>query len=113
MSDSRNTRSASRAVSAIGFPLSYQWIFTHGEYQGNSTVTAASAPGNSGGGVFDEDGHYIGLVQTIALYMSPYGALTFGHIVGIVEILSGRHCLGKGLRRCTRETNYAGSPSLP
>lgn len=73
-------------VSTIGFPLQYNWVHTSGEYQGDSLITAPVANGNSGGGVFDADGDYIGLIQTIAVKPTQWGLLTFAHLCGIVEM---------------------------
>lgn len=52
-------------VFTIGFPLGGKWFMTEGKYQGDDMISAECAPGNSGGGVFNDEGKYIGMVDAI------------------------------------------------
>lgn len=80
-------------VFTIGHPLNASLVLTTGRYELNGLISAPAAPGNSGGGVFNADGEYIGLVDTISLYPSTAGVLTFSHLVGIVEVTAIRKFL--------------------
>lgn len=73
-------------VFTIGFPLNDSKVLTIGQYQGNSLITATSAPGNSGGGVFDDNGYVVGLVDNLRVLNFGNGQFAiFSHLVGIVE----------------------------
>lgn len=73
-------------IFSLGFPLQNAQILTEGRYQENSTVTADIAPGNSGGGVFDEEtGQLIGLSQAIDEYASTEGNFVFPYLQTIIE----------------------------
>jgi len=73
-------------VFTIGFPIDKKWILTEGRYQGDSTTTTPVAPGSSGGGVFTEDGKYVGFIDALALYSSPVGVLDFPHLATIIPV---------------------------
>lgn len=74
-------------VFTIGFPMGYDRVLTTGIYELNALITASAAPGNSGGGVFNQQGQYIGFVDTLTLYpTSNGGALAFPHLIGIIEL---------------------------
>lgn len=73
-------------VFALGNPLNEHNVMTKGAYQGDSIITAQVAPGNSGGGVFDMQGRYIGFVDALEVYPSSRGMMVFPHLCIIVEI---------------------------
>jgi S1-C subfamily serine protease len=75
-------------VAAVGYPYGIARVVTYGEVQGRIVfeedgqeyllVTALGAPGNSGGGLFNEHGELIGIVSKGAQ----------GHSLFAVEILT-------------------------
>ncbi len=73
-------------VFTIGNPLKNVNVLTTGRYQLNGIITAQTAPGNSGGGVFDSAGSLIGLVDAIAAYDTPMGMAVFPHLVSIISL---------------------------
>lgn len=73
-------------VFTIGFPLGFKYILTRGLYQGNGMMTAECAPGNSGGGVFDQAGNYVGLVDAIELYRGGENVMAFAHLCQIIGV---------------------------
>jgi len=74
-------------VFTIGYPLQNRFVLTEGKWQENDLVTIPDAPGNSGGGVWDADNHYIGFVDAIAIYDLKGAALIdFPHLTQIVDI---------------------------
>lgn len=73
-------------VFTIGYPLNFHKVLTEGRYQLDSLVTAPVAPGNSGGGVFDANGTYIGFADAHAIYRSNKTVLGYPHLMVIVEI---------------------------
>lgn len=73
-------------VFTIGYPLNISRVLTIGHYELDGYVSAPVAPGNSGGGVFNEQGQYIGFVDTISAYPARGGIMAFPHLVGIVEV---------------------------
>lgn len=79
-------------VFTIGMPLGGHWILTEGRWQGFGIITAASAPGNSGGGVFDAHGDYVGFVDAIAAKQFMPGTMPalFPHLVDIKEAVDIR-----------------------
>jgi S1-C subfamily serine protease len=72
-------------VFTIGFPLGFKHVLTVGHYQGGTLITAQCAPGNSGGGVFDGMGGYIGFVDSISVARRSTGNMTFPHLCNIVS----------------------------
>src|ERR1700685_1166374 len=73
-------------VFSLGFPLQNTQILTEGRYQLHGMVTADIAPGNSGGGVFDEtSGQLIGLSQAIDEYATAEGDFVFPYLQTIIE----------------------------
>lgn len=72
-------------VFSLGFPLQNAQIMTEGRYQGNNTVTSNIAPGNSGGGTFNEDtGQLVGLSQAIDEYASVEGNFVFPYLQTVI-----------------------------
>lgn len=55
-------------VFTIGFPFGAKFVLTEGRYQGHDLMTTPCAPGNSGGGVWDSQGRYVGFVDSIIEY---------------------------------------------
>ena len=68
-------------VFTVGFPLHTPWFLTEGRYEDGDMISTEIAPGNSGGGVFDEDGHYMGFVDALKVYQGTY---LFPHLCLIV-----------------------------
>ena len=73
-------------VFSLGFPLQEAQILTEGRYQENDMVTAEIAPGNSGGGVFNEEtGQLIGLSDAIDEYHNYTSDFVFPHLQTIID----------------------------
>jgi len=64
-----------------GFPFGVAKVLTVGRWQGDDYITAESAPGNSGGGVFNNNGELVGLTDAI---VGAQGHL-FPHLTVIVD----------------------------
>jgi S1-C subfamily serine protease len=77
----------------IGFPVGFKYILTEGRQQEGGLVTTLCAPGNSGGGVFDEKGHYIGFVDSIVVYRSEEFPIVISHLCNIVRATTITHIL--------------------
>lgn len=73
-------------VFKVGNPLGIKDILTQGQYQGDNYMTAQCAPGDSGGGVWDAQGHLIGLVDAILLYNTGSTTLDFPHLCKLVPL---------------------------
>jgi S1-C subfamily serine protease len=69
-------------VFTIGYPLNFQNYLTEGRWQEGSMISAECAPGNSGGGVFNYSGGYVGFVDAIAAY--DHAKYVFPHLCAVV-----------------------------
>lgn len=73
-------------VYAYGYPLHTPKYFASGLYQGGDATSLPVAPGMSGGGVYDAQGHLIGLVDSHEIYPSEFGVLSYGYVSHIVTL---------------------------
>src|ERR1700674_4437658 len=55
-------------VFTIGFPVGLRYVLTTGLMQMGNIMTVPCAPGNSGGGVFNNEGNYVGFADAIVVY---------------------------------------------
>lgn len=75
-------------VFTIGFPKGRHFFLTEGRWQAGDMISADCAPGNSGGGVFDASGHYLGFVDAVALTMVKQTPNLIYHMCDIVTVES-------------------------
>lgn len=64
----------------MGFPLNTDYYLTCGLFEGGDRYSAPTAPGNSGGGVWNDAGEIVGLADAIAVY----GTMAFPHMAMMV-----------------------------
>lgn len=64
----------------MGFPLGTDYYLTCGLFEGSDRYSAPTAPGNSGGGVWNDAGEIVGLADAIAVY----GTMAFPHMAMMV-----------------------------
>lgn len=73
-------------VFAIGYPLGRRLFLTEGRWQDDDMISAPCAPGNSGGGVFNAAGQYVGFLDAMAL-LHHYGeTLPVYHLCDVVSV---------------------------
>lgn len=77
----------------IGYPLAFREFLTQGLYEGSDKMSVPTAPGNSGGGVWDDSGRVVGLVDAIAVYPINGHAAAFPHLAMMVTIADIRDFL--------------------
>lgn len=73
-------------VYAYGYPLHTPKYFASGLYQGGDATSIPVAPGMSGGGVYDAQGHLIGLVDSHEVHRVGFAVLSYGYLSHIVTL---------------------------